>query len=209
MKLKDWLVPHEEKFFDLLEEQAEIVVEGARAFVEMCEKYDDVRSRKRVVKEIEHKGDLKAHDIHAALNATFITPIDREDIASLVGALDDILDYTWATANRMFLYEVTSVPKELAECARILHDQTILVRDALKLLREPSKRDEIRAKLVEIHALENRADELTNAAKADLFRQDDVKFLIKMKDVYEHIETATDKCEDAADSMRDILVKHA
>jgi len=76
-------------------------------------------------------------------------------------------------------------------------------------LPDPAKRDQIRAKLVEIHSLENQADELTNRAKAELFQQDDLKHIIKMKDILEYIETATDKCEDAADVVRDILVKHA
>jgi hypothetical protein len=215
MKLKDWLVPHEEKFFDILEEQSALVLEGAEAFVSMLEKYeaaykqrDGVRDLKRVVKEIEHRGDLKTHELYTALNATFITPLDREDIASLAGALDDILDFTWATANHLHLYDVKSPPKELLEVAMLLRDQTHHLRDALKWLPDPSKREQLRAKLVEIHSIENQADEITNRAKAALFQQDDVKHIIKMKDIFEYIETATDKCEDAADVIRDILVKH-
>ncbi|HWH07633.1 MAG TPA: DUF47 family protein [Candidatus Thermoplasmatota archaeon] len=216
MKLKDWLVPREEKFFDILQEQSAIVVEGAEAFAHMIENYDaaakqpdGVRSLKRKVKEIEHRGDLKTHELYSALNATFITPLDREDIAALAASLDDILDFTWATANHLHLYDVKKLPKELVEVAMILRDQTHLVRDVLTHLPDPDKREEIRAKLVEIHSLENQADELTNRAKAELFQQDDVKYIIKMKDVLEYIETATDKCEDAADVVRDILVKHA
>lgn len=216
MKLKDWLVPREEKFFDILQEQSAIVVEGAEAFVHMIENFeaasrqpDGIRTLKRKVKEIEHRGDLKTHELYQALNATFITPLDREDIAALAAALDDILDFTWATANHLHLYDVKKLPKEFVEVALLLRDQTHLVRDVLTHLPDPDKRDEIRAKLVEIHSLENQADELTNRAKAELFQQDDVKYLIKMKDVLEYIETATDKCEDAADVVRDILVKHA
>lgn len=216
MKLKDWLVPREEKFFDILQEQSAIVVEGAEAFVHMIENYeaaskqpDGVRTLKRKVKEIEHRGDLKTHELYSALNATFITPLDREDIAALAASLDDILDFTWATANHLHLYDVKKLPKEFVEVALLLRDQTHLVRDVLTHLPDPDKREEIRAKLVEIHSLENQADELTNRAKAELFLSDDVKYIIKMKDVLEYIETATDKCEDAADVVRDILVKHA
>ena len=216
MKLKDWLVPREEKFFDILQEQSAIVVEGAEAFVHMIENYEaasrqpeGVRTLKRKVKEIEHRGDLKTHELYQALNATFITPLDREDIAALAASLDDILDFTWATANHLHLYDVKKLPKEFVEVALLLRDQTHLVRDVLTHLPDPDKREEIRAKLVEIHSLENQADELTNRAKAELFQQDDVKYIIKMKDVLEYIETATDKCEDAADVVRDILVKHA
>ena len=216
MKLKDWLVPREEKFFDILQEQSAIVVEGAEAFVHMIENYDaavkqpeGIRTLKRKVKEIEHRGDLKTHELYQALNATFITPLDREDIAALAASLDDILDFTWATANHLHLYDVKKLPKEFVEVALLLRDQTHLVRDVLTHLPDPDKREEIRAKLVEIHSLENQADELTNRAKAELFLQDDVKYIIKMKDVLNYIETATDKCEDAADVVRDILVKHA
>ena len=216
MKLKDWLVPREEKFFEYLQEQAQIVVEGAEAFGELVNGFDaavkvpdGVRTLKRKVKEIEHRGDLKTHELYQALNATFITPLDREDIAALAGSLDDILDFTWATANHLHLYDVRKIPKEFVEIAGILHEQTIHLRDVLHHLPDPAKRDQIRAKLVEIHSLENQADELTNRAKAELFQQDDLKHIIKMKDILEYIETATDKCEDAADVVRDILVKHA
>jgi uncharacterized protein len=216
MKLKDWLVPREEKFFDILQEQSALVVEGAEAFVAMVEGYeaalkqpDGVRTLKRKVKEIEHRGDLKTHELYSALNATFITPLDREDIADLAAALDDILDFTWATANHLHLYDVKKIPKEVVEVSLLLRDQTIHLRDVLTHLPDPAKREEIRAKLVEIHSLENQADDLTNRAKAELFQQDDVKHIIKMKDILEFLETATDKCEDAADVVRDILVKHA
>ena len=209
MKLKDWLVPREEKFFEMLEEQSLIVIEGAEAFVAMLENYGgDVRSHKQLVKEIEHRGDLKTHEIYTALNATFITPLDREDIASLASAMDDILDFTWATANHMYLYQIEKPPKEIVEVARILRDQTKHLHAAFAHLAEPARREEIKAKLVEIHSLENQADDLTNRAKAALFDEDDVKYIIKMKDILEYLETATDKCEDAADVVRDILVKH-
>jgi predicted phosphate transport protein (TIGR00153 family) len=215
MKLKDWLVPREERFFELLEEQAAIVQEGADALVTMLDRYDEavrqpegVRAHKRKVKEIEHRGDIKTHEIYTALNATFITPLDREDIASLASAMDDILDFTYATANHLHLYDVKKIPKELVEVSLLLRDQTVHLREALGVLASPGRRDELKAKLVEIHSLENQADDLTNRAKADLFQQDDVKHIIKMKDILEYLETATDKCEDAADVLRDILVKH-
>lgn len=212
MKLKDWLVPREEKFFELLQDQSAIVVEGAEALVAMLESYDDppgsVREHKRKIKEIEHRGDLKTHDLFQALNATFITPLDREDIANLASALDDILDFTYDTAKHLHLYEVKRPPKELLEVAMTLREQTRHLKEAFTMLEDPSKRDALRAKLVEIHSLENAADELTDRMKTDLFHSDDIKHILKIKDILEYIETATDKCEDAADVIRDILVKH-
>ena len=223
MKLKDWLVPREEKFFTILEEQSALVLEGAAALVAMLENYDKalqatltggqdapggVREYKRKVKEIEHRGDMKTHELYTALNATFITPLDREDLANLASALDDILDFTYATANHLHLYDVRHPGKELLEVAIILHDQTKQLHDALRILPDPAKRSDLSMRLVEIHRLENQADDITNRAKAALFQQDDVKHIIKMKDILEYLETATDKCEDAADVLRDILVKH-
>ena len=208
MKLKDWLVPREEKFFDLLQEQSVIVHEGAEALVAMLSDYKDIRAHKTQIKEIEHRGDMKTHDLYQALNATFITPLDREDIANLTGALDDILDFTDDVAKHLYLYEVKTVPKEMLEVAMMLRDQTKHLVDAMVMLPDPSKRSALQAKLVEIHRLENSADELTDRMKHDLFLNDDVKHIIKMKDVLEYLETATDKSEDAADVIRDILVKH-
>lgn len=208
MKLKDWLVPREEKFFDLLEEQSAIVVEGAAALVDMLEKYDNIREHKRKIKEIEHRGDLKTHALFTALNATFITPLDREDLSNLAAALDDILDFTYDTAKHLYLYDVKHPPKAMLDVAITLHDQTRLLHEAFKILPDPAERESLRAKLVEIHSLENHADEATDRMKAELFQSDDLKHILKMKDILEYLETATDKCEDAADVIRDILVKH-
>jgi hypothetical protein len=208
MKLKDWLVPREEKFFDLLEEQSAIVLEGTEALVEMLSDPKELRAHKTTIKEIEHKGDMKTHALYQALNATFITPLDREDIANLTDAMDDILDFTYDVAKHLYLYEVQATPKETVEVAMMLRDQTRHLVEAMQMLRDPSKRGHLQAKLVEIHRLENSADELTDRMKQDLFRGDDVKHILKMKDVLEYLETATDKAEDAADVLRDILVKH-
>jgi uncharacterized protein Yka (UPF0111/DUF47 family) len=122
--------------------------------------------------------------------------------------MDDILDFTYATANHLHLYEVRTIPRELVEVSFLLRDQTNMLVTALGQLSHPASREDLKAKLVEIHSLENQADDLTNRAKAELFHQDDVKHIIKMKDILEYIETATDKCEDAADVIRDIIVKH-
>lgn len=208
MKLKDWLVPREEKFFDLLEEQSAIVLEGAEALVAMLEDYTDIRAHKVRIKEIEHRGDMKTHDLFQALNATFITPLDREDLANLASALDDILDYAYDVGKHLYLYEVKTPPKELVEVAMMMRDQARLLNDAMRMLPDPAQRAMLQSKLVEIHRLENSADELTDRMKKELFHSDDVKHILKMKEIIDMIEISTDKCEDAADVLRDILVKH-
>lgn len=208
MKLKDWLVPREEKFFDLLEEQSAIVLEGTEALVAMLGDYEDIREHKVRIKEIEHRGDMKTHDLFQALNATFITPLDREDLAGLASALDDILDYAYDVAKHLYLYEVKTPPKELIEVAMMLRDQARLLHEAMRILPDPAQRAMLQSKLVEIHRLENSADDLTDRMKKELFHSEDVRHILKMKEIVDMIEISTDKCEDAADVIRDILVKH-
>jgi len=185
------------------------VLEGTEALASSLADGTDPHEMRRRLKEIEHRGDLAVHGIFEALNQSFITPIDREDIARLASSMDDILDYTYAVANHFALYEVKKPPKELVVLSETLRDQVRFLDEAFRHMRRDADRSQIRAKLVEIHALENRADEIANNAIADLFRNEDVKYLLKMKEIYEYAEAATDKCEDAADVIRDVLVKYA
>lgn len=209
MKLKDWLLPREEQFFDLFVSQAQCVVEGAEALHRMVKSSDGTGEHRRAVKEVEHRADEKTHLIFTALNESFITPMDREDIAALAQALDDIIDFTWATANHLHLYGITQAPPAVVEVAQMLVDQTKLVQEAvshLKDLRTTAKFNEI---LTNIHRLENKADEACDEAVLALFQLEDVRTILKLKDVYRSLETATDKCEDVADVIRGILIKHS
>lgn len=209
MGLKDWLLPREERFFDLLEAQSAKVVEGVDAFLHLVEKWENPVEGGRRVKDLEHEGDLLVHGVFEALNKTFITPIDREDIARLAKALDDVLDFTHHVSEHLILYEISRPTPELVDLAQTLAKQVRYLDEAVRHLREPARREELKKKLVEVHRLENHADDVTTRAIAALFKQDDVKYTIKMKEIYESLETATDKCEDAADVIRDVVVKHA
>jgi hypothetical protein len=207
MKLKDWLVPTEGRFFDLLENESRNVIRGAEALLAMLEKGHDFRAGAEAVKAIEHEGDGIVHGIFEQLNATFITPIDREDIAKLASTLDDVLDFTYSTANRISLYEIQTIPPSLVDLARTLREQVHHLDAALRELRHPSRREEVYKHLIEIHRLENHADEVLHRSLHDFFLMEDVKQLLKLKEVHEFLETATDKAEDAADVLRDTLVK--
>jgi hypothetical protein len=212
MGLKEMLLPQERKFFDLLEKQAKHMVRGAEMLVQGLEEWDNPEELRKRLKDVEHDGDQVVHDIYLQLNRTFITPIDREDIAALTGSLDDVLDFTYATVNHMVLYDIRSVPLPLREVARLLHDQTLHLSSAVGALRNLRNRQEMTKHLVEVNRLENAADEVTNKAIADLFRPAEGKdafFVMKMKDIYNYIETATDKAEDCADVIGDIAVKHS
>jgi predicted phosphate transport protein (TIGR00153 family) len=212
MGIKELLIPQEKRFYDLLETQAGHMVRGAEALVEGLARWDNPQEIRRGLKDIEHEGDQVVHDIYQALNQTFITPIDREDIAALTGSLDDVLDFTYATVNHMVLYDIRVVPEPLKEAAKLLKEQTVHLRAAVGGLRNVKAREAITPHLVEVNRLENATDDLTNKAIADLFRPAEGKdafFVMKMKDIYNYIETATDKAEDVADVIGDIVVKHS
>lgn len=212
MGLKELLLPQEARFFDLLEKQAAFMVKGAEALVEGLERWDRPADIRRNLKDIEHQGDQAVHDIYEALNQTFITPIDREDISALASSLDDVLDFTYATVNHMVLYDIQKVPLPLLDVARMLKEQTVHLRDGVAALRNLKDRAAFDRARVEVNRLENAADDATNRAIADLFRPAEGKdpfFVMKMKDIYNYIETATDKAEDCADVLGDIAVKHS
>ncbi|MCA1812644.1 MAG: DUF47 family protein [Halobacteriales archaeon] len=212
MGLKELLLPQEAKFFDLFEKQADFMVKGAEALVEGLEKWENPPEIRRRLKDIEHEGDKVVHDIYEALNQTYITPIDREDISALTSSLDDVLDFTYATVNHMVLYDIQKVPVPLLDVARMLKEQTIHLRNGVVGLRTLKDRAPLDRARVEVNRLENQADEATNRAIADLFRPAEGKdpfFVMKMKDIYNYIETATDKAEDCADVLGDIAVKHS
>lgn len=212
MGLKELLLPQERRFFDLLENQAAHMVKGAEVLVEGFEQWKTGENLRKRLKDIEHEGDKLTHDVYEQLNQTFITPIDREDIARLTSALDDVLDFTYATVNHMVLYDIREIPPPLLQSAKILKEQTQHLAWGVGALRNMKDQATLRKHLVEVNRLENEADEVTNQAIADLFREGsgkDVLYVMKMKDIYNYIETATDKGEDCADVIGDIMVKHS
>ena len=212
MGLRTWLIPQERRFFDLLEQQLAIVREGTevlRAMVEDAEGRGSSHYQKKL-KAIEHRGDDKVHEIYHALNQTFITPIDREDIAALTSHMDDVLDFINASVRRMVIYGVDPTKDEvIKQFARNLIETTDELARALKCIRHlPSNTFEKRART--IHSLENRADDLHLDALADLFCCGlDPVTIMKKKEIYDMLEVATDKCEDVANVLGDIIVKHA
>jgi predicted phosphate transport protein (TIGR00153 family) len=208
MKLKDWLLPREERFYEMFDQQAVLVVQGAERFLTMLKAGWPLGSARQEIHDIEHAADRQTHAIFDALNASFITPIDGEDIAAVAQALDDVVDYIWATTNRIHLYELGSFPDPLVRLGEVLVEQAMVVRDALTELRHLSGNTTLQTKLAEVSRLEKKADEINNQALLELFQLDDVKTIIKLKDIYSDLETATDKCLDVADVIRSILVKH-
>jgi predicted phosphate transport protein (TIGR00153 family) len=159
------------------------------------------------IKSLEHECDELTHALVLKLNKTFITPFDREDIYNLATKLDDVMDYIDNTSNRMISYNIKSPPPEMAPLADVLHRQTAVLKDAAANLRNS---DHIIQKCVEIHTLENEGDRVFHEGIARIFNGGAQAIdIIKHKDLLEALETATDKCEDAANVIETITVKNA
>ncbi len=209
MGFKEWIIPQEKHFFDLLEQQADVVLEGAEALLDMAKNFDHVTEKRDRIKEIEHRGDDLVHTTAEALNKTFVTPIDHDDLSKLTSRLDDILDFIEAASHRMWSYEIRSVPPDMVKLAEVILSSVREVNHAVKDLKNIKKKNEIINHCIEINRLENVADDVTHVAVAGLFKKRDPIEIIKLKEIYEHLEIATDKCEDAADVMKDVFIKHA
>ncbi len=207
MGLKEWLIPQEKLFFTLLENESKIVVEGAQALSEMINDFNSLAEKRKKVKEIEHRGDEIVHEIYQRLNKTFITPIDHEDISALASRYDEVLDYIYAVANRLYLYDVhpTEVMKQFADLVVQAVTEIDLAFSIMRRINE----DEIEKRCIEIHRLENAADELLNQSVANLFKTEEVVTMLKLKEVYEFLEATTDRCEDVSDKIRDVVIKRA
>lgn len=204
------LIPREEKFFELFVQQAENVLEGARQLKDLLTDYTDLDSKRMRIEKTESHGDEIAHTILEKLNTTFITPMDREDIHALTSALDDILDLIHATAQRLHLYHVSTVTPQASSLASIIlracEETTALIRD-LDKMRKPKAMKE---RWIEVNRLENEGDAVSRAAIAGLFENETNPIeVIKWKELYEHLETAIDKCEDAVNIVEAVCLKNA
>lgn len=203
------MIPKEEKFFKLFKDMTENIIEGARLLKEMLDNFEDPNESQRRVKDVEHKGDSITHEILQKLNKTFITPLDREDIYALASALDDILDLIDASAARLIMYNIDSITPEAKSLGFIILQSAQAVDKAVALLGAKTN-EQIFAACVDINALENEADRVSREAISRLFDEErDPIQLIKWKEIYETLERATDKCEDAANIIESVVVKNA
>jgi len=209
MGFKEWIIPQSKHFFDMLEQQADIVTEGAEALLDMVKYFDHVAEKRDKIKEIERKGDEVVHSIAEALNRTFVTPIDHDDLSKLTSRMDDILDYIEAASHRMWSYEIKSIPPDMVKLAEVILSSAKEVNHAVRDLRDFKKNTEIQKHFIEVNRLENVGDDITHVAVADLFKKYDAITIMKLKEIYEYLEEATDKCEDAADVIKDVYVKNS
>jgi len=207
MKLK--FMPREERFFELFNEQTGNLVRGAELLVKLVADHTQAEDVRRQIEEVEHQGDITTHEIADRLNRTFNTPFDHEDIHELAARLDDVLDNIEATADRMFLYEAGRAGPEMVTLAENLSDAAKALAMAVEGLHDVTRNARrIMDYCIEIHRLENVADEQSRLALARLFRGTDALYALKWKEIYDHVENAIDKCEDVATILEGIVVKH-
>lgn len=203
-------MPREEKFFGLFEESAHNMVKAAQGLKKMTDSWEDIEERVSEITELEHQGDTITHQIMEQLHRTFITPFDREDIALLAHSLDDVVDFIHAAADAMFLYKVNSPGQKAKELADIIVQAATEVEKAMPRLRHRAELKQVLPYCVEINRLENIADRVYRSAIAELFDDTtDVAQIIKWREIYEHMETATDRCEDVANVLEGVALKHA
>jgi predicted phosphate transport protein (TIGR00153 family) len=203
-------MPREESFFDDFEKHAAKTVEGCKVFLEMASGAVDCVNGAPRIEGIEGECDHITHSVVARLHKVFITPIDRNDIFRLISKMDDVMDLVEAAAQRLFLYEIHTPTPELAGLARTLLQGAERVLEALKGLRNFKNPELILEKCVEINRLENEADEQLRAAIAKLFKEtQDPILIIKWKEIYELLETATDRCEDVANIIEGVVLENS
>jgi predicted phosphate transport protein (TIGR00153 family) len=200
--------PREKIFFDLLDKLAEAVDHGAQLLCEATQDGFDVAALKERIKVVEHQGDQITHEIIMQVTKSFVTPLDREDIHELACRLDDILDLVDAAISRIFLYRVGNLTDDAcAMCRNLAQATRVLVRGVAKLRRTRDHTD-ILPCCIEIHTCENEGDRLEQHALAALFENGhDTAEIIKWKDIYEDLEGAIDKCEDAANVLETLVLK--
>ncbi|HEY4657071.1 MAG TPA: DUF47 family protein [Candidatus Bathyarchaeia archaeon] len=208
MGLRGILIPQEKLFFQLLEQESKNVLAGAQALRDLVLGYDHVGDKRGHIKDIEHHGDEIVHSIYDHLAKTFVTPIDREDISKLASLYDDVLDYIYAVANRLYLYEIdapTEPMRKLTDIVVKCVEEIDFAFASIKKIKAP----EIEVRCNEVDRLENEADVILNDSVAYLFKTMDPIMIMKLKEVYELMETITDKCEDVVQVIRDIVLEYS
>jgi len=211
MKLSLSFLPKEDRFFFLLHQSAMNIQEVARGLQDLMENFENVTAKVKEIKELEEFGDQIIHDIAHSLHRTFVTPIDREDIMALAGRLDDVIDAIDEAAQYTLEYKIEKTTEYARQLATVIVSCADELERALSLLSTRGSRlREILPATVEINRLENEADQIASRAMGDLFSSGyDVMDILKWRDIYNDMEEATDRAEDAANVLEGIVLKHS
>lgn len=204
------LMPRETNFFDYFERHAATTVRGARELLELATMGSDFEARARRIKDLEHEADSITHDCVEALHKTFITPLDRDSIHMLISRMDDIMDFVETVSDLCVLYGIDRMTSDSRELTQVLVEATEQLEVAVGLLRDMKNARAITERCIDVNRLENHGDEILRRAVARLFREEkDPVEIIKWKEIYENLETATDRCEDVANILEGIVLENA
>ena len=201
--------PKEIDFFEIFDRASVNVTKAASLLVDLMENFDNIEARTKEIYEVEQEGDILTHEIMKNLNKTFITPIDREDLHSLAASMDDVLDLIWGAVDRMMVFKIRETTKEAISMSKDLLTTTEVMQRAITNLKEKNY-SHVQDYCIEINRLENTIDRDFRDALGKLF--DEVKdpiLIIKWKEIYEHLEDASDRCEDVANVLEAIVLKYA
>ena len=207
------LMPREGRFFNLFDSHAKLIVDGAMALADVLKHYDDKADRPtgiKLIEDAEHAADRITHETVQLLHTTFVTPFDRDDIHRLISRMDDVLDLIQDTAESLVLYDIQKITPEATQLAELLLRCSQHVQSAVGLMASMADAPVILKICQEIDKLESEADRVMRGAISELFRNEtDVRQLIKLKAVYEALESATDKCQDVANVIESVVLENA
>lgn len=200
----------ENEFFQLFMDSSNLITEGAMVFQKMIKDLANSETYSQQIKDIEHKADDVTHRTIALLHKTFITPLDRDDIHTLITRMDDILDFIDAAAQRIYFYGIKQGTNDLQLLADTCVAAAVLIKEAISGLRNLKNPKGLFATCIEINRLENEADNILRRGVASLFKDEpDIRRLIMLKEIYELLETVTDRCEDVANCIEGIVLEYA
>jgi predicted phosphate transport protein (TIGR00153 family) len=212
-KIVKFFMPKEERFHELLDRDTQHLVKAAHVFLEVLRStsVEDRRAKVAQLKALEHDGDLITRDIFNALNKTFITPLDREDLRQIASDLDDILDYMEAVTQNLVLFEIDESPDPLRRFAELIVGMVEEIHKALGMIWDLSNEKKIHESIVRISQLENEGDALYSNVIAELFRSTDKTpvEIMKWKEIYQGLEDACDECKDFTHVLGNVVVKNA
>lgn len=199
------------EFYDLFEKATGNLVVAAKKLIDFFDNYENVEAKAKELKALEHQGDVITHEIIARVHRSFVTPIDREDITLLAHSLDDVMDFIEAAGRTANLYHIAQPREPARELARIVDRMAVKLNEVVPRLRQRDQYFWILQQCVEINTLENEADDVQHAALAELFEvcSSDTCEVIKWREIYGHLENATDRGEDVANVLEGIVLKNA
>ncbi len=204
------LIPREKKFFVLFEQSVQNAVKITRQLKDMVSIWENVKERVGVITDMEHQGDAITHQIFEQLHRSVITPFDREDIALLAHSLDDVTDFIHAAADAMFLYKVERPTHRAKELAEIAVQAVVEVEKAVSEIHDRVGRNQLLKRCIEINRLENIGDSIYRSAMAELFDDSaNIADVIKWREIYNHMESVIDRCEDIANILEGVALKYA